>query len=263
LYFCILSSGSKGNAAYVANAEGALLIDCGLSLKKCLQELRQRALDPFSLKGIVLTHEHSDHFNGVQSMAAFLRVPVLTGAKTWRKGKLRGDLLPLRPEENFIFAGFNLRPFHTSHDAADPLALVLEAEDCRLGYCTDLGQLTPTVYDNLQGCTALVLESNHDPDMLRRGPYPSWLKARIAGARGHLSNAMALDLLERVWHPGLRLVVAAHLSQTNNSVELVETMWQKHLSALSTPPLFKIARQQGGMAGIELADFAAKQVLYG
>jgi phosphoribosyl 1,2-cyclic phosphodiesterase len=263
LYFCILASGSRGNASYVANAKGALLIDCGLSLKKCLHELRMRALDPFALQGIVLTHEHSDHLSGVQSMAEFLRIPVLTSVKTWRQSKLQCDLLPLQTGKNFIFAGFNLRPFRVSHDAADPLALVLEAENCRLGYCTDLGRLTPAVCDNLQGCTALALEFNHDPDMLSQGPYPAWLKARVAGPRGHLSNATALDLLEKVWHPGLRLVVAAHLSQTNNSVELVKAMWQKHLSALSAPPFFEIARQQGGMAGIELADFVSRQVMCG
>jgi phosphoribosyl 1,2-cyclic phosphodiesterase len=259
----MLASGSRGNAAYVANAQGALLIDCGLSLKKCLQELRQRAIDPFSLKGIVLTHEHSDHLSGVQTMAEFLRIPVLTSVKTWRKSKLQGDLLPLKAEENFIFAGFALRPFRISHDAADPLALVLEAENCRLGYCTDLGQLTPAVYDNLQGCTALALEFNHDHDMLSQGPYPAWLKARVAGARGHLSNDMALNLLEKIWHPGLRLVVAAHLSQINNSAELVTMMWQRRVAFLSAPPLFAVARQQGGTVGMELADFAARQVIGG
>lgn len=252
MQFTVLASGSKANALYVENQEAALLVDCGLSGKECLARLTARNLAAAKIKGIVLTHEHQDHVRGVQYLAKSLNIPVLTSAKTWKKSKLKGECLNLRSELPIDFAGFQIRPFSISHDAVDPLAVVLQAGADRLGYCTDLGQVNAMVYDNLQGCTALILESNHDPDMLNQGPYPGWLKQRVASVKGHLSNQSALDLLERVCQPQLRLVVAAHISQVNNSLDILLNAWRRRLSGLASPINMLVAHQDGGTPLVNL-----------
>ncbi len=252
LRFCVLASGSKANATYVDNKHGALLIDCGLSSTDCLARLAGLDLDSSRLNGIILTHEHLDHIRGVELLAKKLNIPVLTSYKTWKKAKLKGEVLRLQAEQSLCFAGFTIRPFSVSHDAVDPLAVVLEAEGERLGYCTDLGQVNTALYDNLQGCTALILESNHDPDLLSRGPYPGWLKQRVGSIKGHLSNQSALDLLERLWQPALRLVVAAHISQVNNSLELLKKQWRKRLAGFAMPMEMMVALQHGGLPVVDL-----------
>ena len=240
---CVLGSGSKGNATYVEQDGQALLIDCGLSSRECMLRLQRQGIDPFTIKGIVVTHEHTDHAKGVKLFSQKLNVPVITSPKTWRKLKISGEFINMRSELEFSFAGFELRPFNISHDAVDPLALVVEALGVRLGYCTDLGQVTSMVKENLRHCTALILESNHEPQLLQQGPYPGWLKMRVASKRGHLSNQAALELMEEVNHPGLKVAIAAHISQTNNSMELLTTMWHKRCGMFDNKPGLYFASQ--------------------
>jgi phosphoribosyl 1,2-cyclic phosphodiesterase len=150
------------------------------------------------------------------------------------------------------FAGFKLRPFSITHDACDPLALVLASGKQRLGYCTDLGEITSSVHDNLKNCSGLILESNHQPALLARGPYPSWLKSRVASPQGHLSNQEALDLLKSICNNNLQVVVAAHLSQVNNSPALLRSLWQERSNDFSHKPDLYIARQDNPLPVIQL-----------
>lgn len=255
LRFCVLASGSKANATYISNGRDALLIDCGLSAKECLARMLEYNLNPLAIRGIILTHEHQDHCRGIQILSKKLNIPVLTSQKTWRKCHFKGELIAMRSELDTEFEGFKIRPFSVSHDAVDPLGFVIEKDNCRLGYCTDLGQANTVVYDNLAGCHALILESNHDPDMLASGPYPDHLKQRVASAHGHLSNQSALDLLERLWQPMLKVVVAAHISQINNSPELLRAQWLQRLAGLPDKLHMLIAHQDYSLPVVDLHDF--------
>jgi len=217
--FALLGSGSAGNATLVARGADALLVDCGLSLRQL--EARARALD-FDLRqvrAILLTHEHDDHAAGAAALSVKYRIPIMASCGTLAA---LGDL-PARawgceallPERLESCAGF--RPILVPHDAREPCQFVIGDGTHRLGILTDLGHVTPHVEAAMRELDALVLEFNHDPQRLATSAYPAPLRARIASAYGHLSNPQAAALLTAVAHPGLRRVVAAHLSEKTNT----------------------------------------------
>ncbi len=228
LHFCVLASGSKGNATYIANRRGAVLVDCGLSGAELQRRLDAAGLAASSIRAIILTHEHRDHASGVGIMARRLRVPLVTTPATWRAcpGTNRVRFKPMTPGRSLELAGMEIAPFILPHDAAEAVGLVISAGSSRLGICTDLGQVTRLAAARLAGCRALVLEANHDPEMLASGPYPVWLKQRVRSRQGHLSNQQSARLLEQLLHPGLEHVVLAHLSETNNTPELARRACQ-------------------------------------
>jgi len=200
-----------------------IMLDAGLSLR----ETRRRAADAGAgdavPRALLLSHEHDDHARGARVAARRLGIPVVCSAGTARTARGLSDV----PEVRTMAAGssMTLGPFEVSsfllpHDAEEPSGYVISWEGGRLGVATDLGSWSHLVSSSLEGCTALVLEFNHDVEMLWNGSYPWRLKQRIAASRGHLSNASAGSLLERVSGPGLRLVVQAHLSRENNRPEV-------------------------------------------
>lgn len=224
LLFCNLASGSKGNCTLVKADGASLLVDCGLSARETLRRLEAAGLAAGEVRGVVLTHEHGDHVSGVRVLAGRLNIPVYATEATWAavkpadKRKVRH--LPLDPGRPAVVAGITVQAFSVPHDAADPVGLVLAAGAARLGVATDLGQATALVRARLMGCQALVLEANHDPGMLAAGPYPIWLKQRVRGRHGHLSNQQGAELLAELAHARLSLVVLGHLSETNNRPDL-------------------------------------------
>ncbi len=226
LAYCLLGSGSKGNALYVRAGSQAVLIDCGLSARQVLERLARRRLAAETIRAIVLTHEHRDHLTGARVLAKRLRVPILDTPATWRAALAKDATLaeaghqPFAAGEAFTVGGIGLRPFAISHDAADPVGLVIQAGAARLGLATDLGLATRLVADRLAGCQGLILESNHDPDLLAHGPYQEWLKQRVRSRQGHLSNQQGAELLAGLCHDGLQQVTLAHLSEINNTPEL-------------------------------------------
>ncbi len=236
LCFCVLASGSKGNATYVANRRGAVLVDCGLSGAELQRRLDAAGLDAHSIRAIVLTHEHRDHASGVGIMARRLRVPLFTTPATWRAcpGTKQVRFSAMTPGQGFELAGMEITPFILPHDAVEAVGLVIRAGTSRLGICTDLGQATRLAAARLAGCRALILESNHDPRLLAQGPYPVWLKQRVRSRQGHLSNQQSARLLESLLHPGLEHVVLAHLSETNNTPELARRACQPVLGRSRT-----------------------------
>ena len=218
IHLYVLASGSKGNAYVVAGPEGAVLVDCGISLR----ELRRRAaavgapLD--DVRAAFLTHEHSDHVAGLSVFCNHFDGKLYATAGTVAARRYLSDLpfSLVDLSEELVVCGMRVRTFPTSHDVADPIGLRFSAADDALGICTDTGVLTLGAHEALAGCRVLALESNHDRHMLATGPYPAFLKARVGGDRGHLSNDQAAEALRELVGPDTETVVAMHLSEKNN-----------------------------------------------
>ncbi len=221
-----LASGSSGNATLIECRGGhhttRVLVDCGLSLSELRRRLQQCALDLDDLDGLFITHEHSDHAAHASRLIERqpLKVWMSDGTRRacqahewmWREDQL----LIVKDGDSLTLGELNLLPFTVPHDAREPLQLRCTDGDRVLGIVTDLGHPSRHVQQSLEGCHALLLETNHDPDMLQRSTYPAFLKQRISGELGHLSNAQAAELLSAVHHDGLHTVIASHLSERNN-----------------------------------------------
>jgi len=234
--FKSLGSGSSGNATLVQSSGSDtcnVLIDCGFGLRQLLQRLEKSGVLPDQLDAIFITHEHGDHTGCVQALSNQYNIPVWMSAGTAAaigyvnaSGLLRtasdGDVIALN--------GLQLCPFTVPHDAREPLQLTCTDGAAKLGVLTDLGHATTHVLDRLQGCHALILECNHDTDLLAASDYPPFLKQRVGGHYGHLANSQAAGIAGAVLHSRLKHVVAAHLSQQNNSPELAKTSLAQALS---------------------------------
>ncbi len=246
LRFCFLASGSKGNCLYLESDGRALLIDCGISRRQVFLRMEAAGLKPSSLEAIVLTHEHGDHVRGVRVLSQKLGgLPVLATAATAAACRLDGPVAfeTFEAGGRFQAAGMELTAFSLPHDAADPVGLVVANHSARLGVATDLGKPTALVKNRLAGCGALVLECNHDPGLLANGPYPPWLKQRVASRHGHLSNQQGAELLAELHHQGLRRVVLAHLSETNNTPALAAAGAADCLGRLDSRAALAVAGQ--------------------
>ena len=219
----MLASGSAGNATVIESGGSCVLVDCGISFRQLSSRMRKVGLAPAQIQAVVLTHEHDDHVKGLEAFLRRHRVPVLATAGT--VGALG---VPPREVERITawrevpLGNVAVVPVPTSHDAREPVGFVIDAAGRRIGVVTDTGILTDALLEGLRGCQILLLECNHDPDLLRYGPYPWPLKQRIASRTGHLSNEGARAGVEQLIHSGLEVVVAMHLSQTNNRPDLVE-----------------------------------------
>jgi phosphoribosyl 1,2-cyclic phosphodiesterase len=206
--------------------------------------MRQRGLDPAGLSAILVTHEHLDHVRGIERLVRRHRLPVYLSDATRRGAAALQELpevLPFACGREFRINTLAIRPFSISHDARDPAGFRIGANGSRIGIATDLGHVTALVREHLRGCRLLVLEANHDPGMLMEGPYPWFLKQRIRGRSGHLSNQESGCLLADILHPGLEQVVLAHLSETNNNPEKALAEASRHLAG--TPVRLAAASQ--------------------
>jgi phosphoribosyl 1,2-cyclic phosphodiesterase len=213
-----LASGSKGNSIYIDGPDGSLIVDAGLSAREIMRRLAHVGASPDRLSGILVTHDHSDHLRGVRVLAKRLGLTVYGTADTLKAAELpdSASVKIVRSGEDFVVAGFTVKPFSLPHDAADPVGYILEREGVKVGVATDLGCATGLVKRRLAECDMLVLESNYDESMLREGPYPWFLKQRIRSRKGHLSNEASSQILSELLHPGLQCVILAHLSEVNN-----------------------------------------------
>ena len=231
LRFRNLGSGSAGNATVVEGGAGAqvrrLLVDCGLGVRQLQARLGQAGLAPAQIDAVFITHEHSDHIGCARTLALRQRIPVWMSHGTYTAiGSPDFDgLLRLAHDGQAIDLGtFEALPFTVPHDAREPLQLRCSDGAAHLALLTDLGHASAHVLAHLAGAHALLLESNHDPQLLAASRYPSFLKRRVGGDYGHLSNAAAAGILRAVQHPGLQCVVAAHLSAQNNHPDLVRPL---------------------------------------
>lgn len=230
--FCSLGSGSAGNATVIEASQGItstrVLVDCGFSERELKRRLARAGLAPEDLDALFVTHEHGDHVGCALSLSQRHHIPLWTSRGTWRAlSTHRGaadfdkDLLHLcRSGDVLALGDLQLQPFAVPHDANEPLQLSANDGQRRLGVLTDTGSCTDPLLAALRACDALLLECNHDEDLLRAGRYPPSLKRRILGSHGHLSNAAAAQILAQCHHAGLKRVAAAHLSEQNNTPAL-------------------------------------------
>ena len=224
--FASIGSGSKGNCLVAQAGSTRVLLDCGLSPRETERRLARLGVSPADISAILVTHEHDDHAGQVYPLAAQYRIPVwLThGTQTAlaESGKPPGDVATrtIQGRDAFAIGDLEVQPYTVPHDAREPVQFVLSDGAFRLGVLTDIGATTAHVEATLSGCDALVLECNHDHDMLWGGDYPKWLKERISGPFGHLSNAASEKLLAALDRSRLKHVLTAHLSQQNNRPEL-------------------------------------------
>ncbi|MCB6181987.1 MBL fold metallo-hydrolase [Leeia sp. TBRC 13508] len=228
--FCSLGSGSEGNSLVIQSHDQYIMIDCGFGWKEMQARLESKQIPPASILGIFITHEHADHISGVDKLANRYHIPVFASFGTFNGApRISEKLLRMQPfdshEASPIQIGpFSVEPFTVPHDAKEPTQYVVQSGHLRLGILTDVGCSTPNIIERLNQLDGLVLEFNHDEDMLIHSKYPPSLKHRIGGKFGHLSNQQAIHLLRKLDTSELQILVAAHLSKENNQPMLVKAL---------------------------------------
>jgi len=248
----VLASGSRGNCALVATSATRILVDAGLSGRETFKRLRAladrgdgRSADRSDsrvddISAILITHEHSDHIAGLQRLATKLNVPVFLTAPThhaWNRAVRDAEgAIPELPKSEHFSAGRGFRigdievmPFTIPHDAIDPVGFTFRAEGVKIGFATDLGYMPASVRDHLRGCSILVMESNHDVEMLRSGPYPWSVKQRVMSRVGHLSNQALAEFFSSDYDGGAEYLILAHLSEQNNHPEIARAAAEQAL----------------------------------
>lgn len=217
--FASLGSGSQGNATLVAAEDTLLLIDCGFKTKEVEARLNSLGVSPTDIDAILVTHEHGDHSAGVASLSRRHGLPVYLTHGTAATGRLAGchQQVLINAGACFEIGSITVNAVPVPHDAREPVQYRFDADGLALGVLTDLGSITPYLVQHFSGCDGLLLEFNHELDLLMQGPYPATLKRRVAGDFGHLNNTQAATLLTQLDTSRLRVLVAGHLSQQNNS----------------------------------------------
>lgn len=244
--FASLGSGSKGNALVVEAGCTRILVDCGFGPRNLAMRLARLGLEPADLDAILVTHEHSDHMGGVAPCARRYDIEVFMTHGTRAAAMPEGiAVTSIDSHAPFVVGDLEIRPFPVPHDAREPVQFVFSDGRGVFGLLTDAGCVTPHMVDMLSACDALVLECNHDADLLAGGSYPPALKRRIAGRFGHLDNASAADLLARIEYRRLKHVVAAHLSQENNTPGLARGALAAVLGC--EPDWIAVADQESGL----------------
>lgn len=256
--FCSLGSGSGGNATVVEVGGGAetrrVLIDCGFSLRELESRLVRAGLSCDGLDAVFITHEHGDHIGCALTLARRHALPLWMSRGTWRAigAPELPDLIRFaRDGQRIVIGGLELTPFTVAHDAQEPLQLRCSGGSRHLGVLTDVGSISAHLVAHLQGLDALLLECNHDRDMLAASRYPASLRARIGGRLGHLSNDTAAQILAACSHGGLKHLVAAHLSERNNTPALARAALAPVWGA--APEDIVVADQRLGFGWLDLA----------
>ena len=225
--FCTLFSGSSGNAVYLATGRGSILIDCGMSGKQTLEAMAQNGFRPEKLQAILITHEHSDHVKGAGILSRKLHIPIYATHGTWQGMESAVGEIPahhrveINAGESFFLNDLEIMPFSIPHDANDPTGYRIYTSQASVAVATDLGYFADGVRDAVTGAQVVLLESNHDPDMLKQNAfYPAHLKKRILGKSGHLSNESGAAAAVALWQSGTQHLLLGHLSSENNTPDL-------------------------------------------
>jgi len=231
LFITSLNSGSNGNCYYVGNDREAILVDAGISCRETEKRMKRLGLSMEKVKAIFISHEHSDHIRGIAVLAKKYQLPVFITPATLRNaglGLTGLQVIPFQAEEEVSIGKLTVTAFAKQHDAADPHSFVVACDDVKVGVFTDIGAPCANLIHHFQQCHAAFLEANYDDDMLDKGNYPFYLKRRIRGGKGHLSNRQALALFTAYKPSFMSHVLLAHLSKNNNCPKLVQELFDAH-----------------------------------
>lgn len=226
MWFCSLFSGSSGNSIYVGTEKTNVLVDAGLSGKRVSNSLREIGISPKEINALLVTHEHIDHIRGVGVMSRMFNIPVYANTNTWESmqniiGNISNDNIRIIDNSiPFTIGDIEVKPFSTPHDAADPFGYCFFNDGTKISIATDIGHVSDCVFDSIKDSNLILLESNHDVEMLKFGPYPYALKRRILSDVGHLSNDSAGEAIVKLLRDKRMTVILGHLSEQNNYPEL-------------------------------------------
>lgn len=220
----VLASGSSGNSIFISNGKIRLLIDAGLSGKKITDRLKSCNINGEDIDAILVTHEHQDHVKGVGILSRRYDLPIYANELTWEGafsclGKIEDNNIKIF-NKDFMVGSLGIEPFSISHDARDPVGYIIHAGDKKIGIATDMGYVSKAIKEKLTGLDFLIIESNHDLEMLMAGSYPPYLKKRIRSKHGHLSNDATAALLPEIVNSNYPSILLAHLSKDNNIPDL-------------------------------------------
>jgi phosphoribosyl 1,2-cyclic phosphodiesterase len=246
-----LGSGSKGNATLVQHRETTILVDNGFSLRRFQQRLQRFEIEPKSIDAVLLTHEHGDHSSGIERLCANFGLPLWTAVGTARAALTpEFDYHRLVAGQPVSIGAIDVLPVTVPHDASEPLQFIFQQADSgkRLGILTDTGHITSHIVEAFGRLDALLLEFNYDAEMLANGPYPDYLKQRVGGNHGHLSNEQSLELLRRIDTSSLNCLIAAHISEKNNTAGIVDRL----IRELDNVPAPILANQDTGFDWITI-----------
>jgi len=229
LYFTSINSGSNGNCYYVGNDNEAVLVDVGLTCREVEKRMTRLGLSVGKIKAIFISHEHSDHIKGLAVFAKKYKLPVYISTPTLKNSRLlldENNIFTLNHLQCINIGNLKISAFSKFHDAADPYSFTVECNDIRVGIFTDIGTVCDRLITHFKNCHAAFLEANYDTNMLQNGHYPYFLKKRIMGGQGHLSNAQALELFINHKPAYMSHLLLSHLSKDNNDPELVEKLFK-------------------------------------
>ncbi len=256
----VLKSGSSGNSVFVQGNETKILVDAGVSGKVIEKELQDLDVEPSELSGILVSHEHSDHVKGLGPLSRKFDIPVYATARTWPKlvdfiGEIKDNNERELHKAGFEIGDLFVSVFPVSHDAVDPLGFNLETGNIKISIATDCGVFSPVMIDRVRNSNCLIVESNHDPKLLQEGRYPEFLKKRIKGVKGHLSNDDLAEKLEDIVSPKTTDVILAHLSEENNEPRLAYSRAEKSLNFMGVFPEeigLKVADRKAGSSLVQI-----------
>lgn len=236
--FCSLASGSNGNCYYVGNGDEGILIDAGIGLRSIRKRLKEIGVALKQVKAVFITHDHIDHIRGLSALVNSMNLPVYATKETWEgisNNRATSDIspekhCPITEEKTLLLIGFQITPFSVSHDASGAVGFHVLNSHHSLCLATDLGHIGERAGHYLKKASMLVLESNYDEEMLTNGRYPVYLQNRIRGDKGHLGNNQTADFLAENYHPGMKHILLCHLSEHNNTANLVLSTLRNRLT---------------------------------